>query len=204
MSARKLAIVLALLLVSCAVVARAEAVLFLEEPFGSFGGFNPTGHAAVYLSRVCAETPVRLRRYKPGEQGVVIGRYYRISGYDWIAIPLLPYLYAVQDADQIPRSTTEQLVASLRGSYWREHLSGIVPDNGDGSTPRGEWTEFVGSAYDRTIYSFRIDITEDWDDDLIQAFNVRFSGTARTSRSGFSISTTRAQSAAACGMTSAS
>jgi len=34
----------------------------MEEPFGNFGDMNPTGHAAIYLNRVCAETPTQLRR----------------------------------------------------------------------------------------------------------------------------------------------
>src|SRR5580693_1273659 len=76
-------------------MANADATLLLEEPYGHFGAFTATGHAAVYLNRVCAETPVRLRRCAPGETGVVISRYNKISGYDWIAIPLIPYLYAV-------------------------------------------------------------------------------------------------------------
>ena len=77
--------------------ARAGVTLLLEEPFGTFGGMNPTGHSAVYLSHVCAATPVSLRRCHEDEYGVVISRYHRVGGYDWIAIPLLPYLYAVKN-----------------------------------------------------------------------------------------------------------
>ena len=45
-----------------AAVARADIALLLEEPFGQFGGMTPTGHAAIYFSRVCAASPVTLRR----------------------------------------------------------------------------------------------------------------------------------------------
>src|SRR5277367_6508350 len=82
--------------------ARADAALLMEEPYGEFGAFNPTGHAAVYLNHVCAETPTELRMCRPGELGVVISRYHSVGGFDWIAIPLIPYLYAVDSADQIP------------------------------------------------------------------------------------------------------
>lgn len=71
-----------------------KVALLLEEPYGHFGSMNPTGHAAIYLTDVCAETPVSLRRCYPGETGVVISRYHQVDGYDWIAMPLLPYLYA--------------------------------------------------------------------------------------------------------------
>jgi hypothetical protein len=71
----------------------ADAALLVEEPYGHFGALNPTGHAAIYLNRICAESPTTLRRCQPGEMGVVISRYNKIAGRDWIAIPLVPYLY---------------------------------------------------------------------------------------------------------------
>jgi hypothetical protein len=74
--------------------AHAGVTLFLEEPYSYDGAFAGTGHAAVYLTRVCAESPLVLRRCAPGELGAVISRYDNIAGHDWIAIPLIPYLYA--------------------------------------------------------------------------------------------------------------
>ena len=67
---------------------------------------TPTGHAAIYLSDVCAESPTELRPCLPGENGVVLSRYHHIGGYDWLAIPLIPYLYAVDDVSQIPATAT--------------------------------------------------------------------------------------------------
>ena len=151
--------------------ARASVTLLLEEPFGTFGGMNPTGHAAVYLSRVCAATPLSLRRCRGGEQGVVISRYHRVSGYDWVAIPLLPYLYAVDRPDQVPSDVNSEDVATLRDEWRRMNLAEIVPDAGDGGSPKGDWIQLVGSAYDRTIYAFGIETTEEQDGKFIQAFN---------------------------------
>jgi len=76
-----------LVLVSAsASLARASATLLLEEPYGKLGFFTATGHAAVYLSGVCAETPLVLRPCAPGELGAVISRYDGVGGYDWLAI----------------------------------------------------------------------------------------------------------------------
>src|SRR4051812_13144800 len=72
---------------------RAQAALLMEEPYGFFGALNPTGHTAVYFSRICTESPVKLRRCEPGETGSVIARYQGMAGYDWVAMPLIPYLY---------------------------------------------------------------------------------------------------------------
>jgi hypothetical protein len=154
-----------------AVTARADVTLLVEEPYGAFGGMTPTGHAAIYLSRVCADSPLSLRRCNPGEQGVVLSRYHRVGGYDWIAIPLIPYLYAVETAAEVPSSVTPEEAASLRDAYRRKHLEGIVPDLADGGTPKGDWTQLIGEGFDREIYTFGIETTEQQDDELIQALN---------------------------------
>lgn len=167
--------ILATLLASgaCAASAYGAAALFVEEPYGHFGGLTPTGHSAVYLSRVCAETPVKLRMCSPGEAGVVISRYHRVGGYDWIAVPLLPYLYAVESSDQVPASADAEMVASLRDTYRRTHFSDIVPDRKDGSMPEGDWTQLVGSSYDRKIYSLGIETTVAQDERLVETLNAR-------------------------------
>ena len=164
-------IVLAGLLVMAAGTAQASVTLLLEEPFGNFGGLTPTGHASIYLSRVCAASPVSLRRCDAGEQGVVISRYHRVSGYDWIAIPLLPYLYAVDRPDEVPDSVSAAQVAALRDSYRRMNLEELAPDAEDGRAPSGDWIQLVGAAYDRTVYAFGIETTEQQDDEFIQKFN---------------------------------
>jgi hypothetical protein len=148
-----------------------QAALLMEEPFAKFGRFNPTGHAAIYLPRVCAETPVMLRRCEPGELGVVISRYHRVAGYDWIAMPLVPYLYAVDDVNDIPKTANRSLEAELRDTYRRDHLEDLVPDGPNGATPKGEWIQLVGSSYDRKIYGFEMPTTVEQDDQLIEEFN---------------------------------
>jgi hypothetical protein len=153
--------------------ASSAVTLLLEEPYGTFGGMNPTGHAAVYLSHICAATPTSLRRCNEGEQGVVISRYHRISGYDWLAIPLLPYLYAVDRPDEVPTSVTPEDVTALRDVWRRANLTEIAPDLEDGSRPEGDWIQLVGAAYDRTIYAFGIETTEEQDDKLIRTLNSR-------------------------------
>jgi hypothetical protein len=162
--------VLALAAIACA-SARADAALLLEEPFGDFGAMNPTGHAAIYLNHVCADTPVHLRPCREGETGVVISRYHRIDGYDWLAIPLIPYLYAVDDVSEIPATATPRLELKLRDAWRREHLESIVPDDPKHEIPRGEWVELLGASYDRRIWGFEVATTREQDDALIARFN---------------------------------
>jgi hypothetical protein len=161
------------LVLSGSVLAAADVAVLLEEPFGDFGKVNPTGHAAIYLARVCADSPVVLRRCEPGETGVVISRYHRVGGYDWLAIPLLPYLYAVDEAKQIPQSVTPLSVEALRDGYRRSHLREIVPDAPGGGMPRGDWIQLVGSSYDRKIYGFLVETSVEQDEEFIREFNAR-------------------------------
>jgi hypothetical protein len=150
--------------------ANAQAALLMEQPYGFFGELNPTGHNALYFERICAESPVRLRRCEPDELGVVISRYQGIDGKDWVAIPLLPYLYSVESASQVPAKADRALVATLRSRYRETHLLSLG-DLPAGGLTHGGWTELVGASYERRIYAFRFLTTEDQDDALIHQLN---------------------------------
>src|SRR5271163_4861320 len=156
---RALCTLLVLAPASVCLAGASSATLLLEEPYGKLGFFAATGHAAVYLSGVCAETPLVLRPCAPGELGAVISRYDGVGGYDWVAIPLIPYLYAVDRPDNIPLFVDPKMVGFLRDQYRRQHLEAVAPDREGGDTPGGNWYELVGSAYDRTVYAFEIETT---------------------------------------------
>ena len=151
--------------------AGASATLLLEEPYGKLGFITATGHAAVYLSGVCADSPLVLRRCAPGETGVVLSRYDAVGGYDWLAIPLIPYLYAVERSEDVPLFADAKMVAFLRDQYRRKYLEAIIPDAAQGETPAGNWVQLIGSSYDRTIYGFEIATTSAQDEALIRKLN---------------------------------
>jgi len=145
--------------------------LLLEQPYGVFGTLNPTGHAAVYLERVCAESPVHLRLCRPEEVGAVISRYKGLDGYDWVAIPLIPYLYSVDDPEQVPGQVDQATVNRLREHYKEARLNDWARDLPKGNFFYGGWSELVGTAYDRRTYAFRFDTKREQDEKLIARFN---------------------------------
>ena len=151
--------------------AHAQSALLMEEPYGFFGTLNPTGHNAIYFERICAETPVKLRRCQAGELGAVIARYQGINGYDWVAIPLVPYLYSVEDAAEVPARVDRETVMRLRSRYREEHLASLGANLSPGNFVRGGWTQLVGAAYERRIYAFRFATTPEQDDALIEKLN---------------------------------
>jgi hypothetical protein len=151
----------------------AQAALLLEQPYGFFGALNPTGHTAVYFERICAESPTQLRRCEPGEMGAVVSRYQGMAGYDWLAIPLLPYLYSVEDAALVPERASHETVARLRDKYHEENLLSLGDHLRAGNMLHGGWKELVGVAYERRIYAFRFETTEAQDDEFIALMNDR-------------------------------
>jgi len=153
--------------------AHAAVALLMEEPYGAFGAMNPTGHAAIYLNHVCADSPTSLRACHEGEYGVVISRYHKVDGYDWIAVPLVGYLYAVDNLSDIPAAADKEQVAELQDAYRRAHLMDLAPDNKKGEAPKGEWNELVGESYIRTMHGFQVDSTADEDQRFMAIFNDR-------------------------------
>jgi hypothetical protein len=167
----------ALLTISLLAAARSEAfadaVLLLGESYGRFATFSPTGHASVYLTGVCASTPTRVRRCEAGETGAVISRYHRVGGRDWIAVPLMPYLYAVDHAIDVPTSANGATVSTLRDAYRRAWLRTVAPDTDADGPPPGDWIQVFGAAYDRRLIAFAVATTPAQDDLLIASLNSR-------------------------------
>ena len=159
------------ILILCQTTAFAQAALLIEQPYGFFGIVNPTGHNAVYFERICAETPVKLRRCQPGELGAVLSRYQGISGFDWVAIPLVPYLYSVEDVTAVQPHVDQLTVKQLRSRYHEAHLLGLGDTLRPGNMIKGGWTQLVGAAYERRIYAFRFETDEKQDDALIALLN---------------------------------
>ena len=151
----------------------AQAALLMEEPYGLFGVLNPTGHAAIYFARICAETPVKLRHCEPGEMGTVIARYQGIDGYDWIAIPVLPYLYSVESASEVLPRADRRTVSELRTRYREANLTPLGSNLPRGNLVRGGWTQLIGVAYDRRLYTYLFETSGGQDTAFIERMNAQ-------------------------------
>lgn len=151
--------------------AGAQAALLMEDADGFSRALDPTGHEAVYFARICAESPTRLRRCTTGESGVVISRYKGIAGYDWLAMPLIPYLYSVDRASQVPGKVDHETVREMRSRYHETHLMSLGDDVPEGSRVKRGWNQLVGASYERRIYAFRFETTESQDDAFIAQMN---------------------------------
>jgi hypothetical protein len=162
--------------------AYASLTVLVGEPFGSFGTMMPVGHTAIYMDHLCAEGPLRVRLCQPGEpQGVVLARYHAIGKYDWLASPVLDFLYATQDPAEMPAYATPQNIWDLREHFRERFLRDIVPDGKEG-VPAGdgratgahdleEWWEAAGVAYNRRLWAYQLATTPEQDAAMVTAMN---------------------------------
>ena len=170
---RYIAIVLYLLFVPCV---RADVSFLLHEALGMSGESTAAGHAAIYLSNVCSDDGLTLRICRTGESGIVLATYPQLganSNYERLTIPLLPYLYGVEQERDIPLYTNGEMRRLLREKYRREHWAHLVPAGTSGNLPPGRWQQMISVNFNRDVYALTVKTSVVEDLQFIQTFNAR-------------------------------
>lgn len=163
---------LAAMVAGLAMRAQASLTVLVGEPFGSFGTMMPTGHVSLYLDRVCADGPVKLRMCGAGEpQGVVVARLDAIRPLDWIASPVMSFLYGVDSSDEALSFATEADVEALQQDYRRRNLISLFPDGVEKAKASDEWWETVGVAYVRRLWGYEISTSREQDERFVARMN---------------------------------
>lgn len=152
--------------------AHASLTVLVGEPFGPFGTMMPVGHTAIYLDHLCADGPLKLRECRPGEpEGVVLARYHRLGQYDWVASPVLEFLYATSDPSGVPEFVTPQLAWEMRQRYRREYMLTMIPEGTEHDKQTDEWWETAGVAFNRRLWGYQVDTTAEQDAAFLQVMN---------------------------------
>lgn len=152
----------------------AAVTVLVGEPFDTLGTLLPVGHVTVYLDRVCADGPLKVRMCQPGEpSGVAIARYDLIGQYDWLATPIMQFLYATSRADEVLPYATQEKVDVLRNQYRQRYLNQIFPDSAVALKSNEEWWESSGMAYTRSLWGYQIASTRAQDERVVAALNAR-------------------------------
>ena len=169
-----LALALALPSVLC-FPAYGDVGVVLGESLGtSFDRITGTGHSAIYLSRVCTDSPVKLRLCGPDEQGSVISTYTTLGEdqrFEWNAVPLSVYLYGVDDARERPLFGSHKIKRFLEEQYRAKYLAEYCTTRSCQTSNSAEWREMVGANLERGIYIFVAENTEEQDVRFIREFN---------------------------------
>ena len=133
-----------------------------------------SGHSAVYFSRICPESPVKLRLCRSGEQGSVMSNYTTLGEdqpFEWNVVPLNVYLYGVDSPRYRPIVGSQKIKRALEERYREQYLSAYCASESCMTSNNAEWREMVGATLSRSIYMFVVETTVQQDLDLIEQFN---------------------------------
>jgi len=155
--------------------ARADVGVVLNESLNEdFDRISSTGHSAIYFSRICPESPVKLRLCRPGELGSIMSNYVNIgedSSYEWNIVPLNIYLYGVEDPRNRPLFASYKIKHLLEERYRQNYLSDYCTTESCLTSSKSEWREMVGATMIRGVYIFAVHTTVDEDLRVIAEFN---------------------------------
>lgn len=155
--------------------ARADIGVILSEALDeSVGKVTSAGHSAVYFSRVCPETPVKLRLCRPGEMGSVISNYTTLGEdqpFEWNDAPLSIFLYGVDDPRNRPLIALPQIKRALEERYREQYLSQYCASEFCRTSNKPEWRYMVGATLERSLYIFMVHTSVQQDLAFIDHFN---------------------------------
>ena len=156
-------------------LASADVGVVLNESLDEdFDRISSTGHSAIYFSRICPESPVKLRLCGPGELGSVMSNYVNIgedASYEWNIVPLNIYLYGVEDPRNRPLFASYKIKHLLEDRYREKYLSAYCTSESCRSGAKSEWREMVAATMIRGVYIFNVSTTDAQDLQLIADFN---------------------------------
>jgi len=165
------------LLSGCMIASPAYAdvgVLLNESLDTSLARITGSGHSAVYFSRICAESPVKLRLCRPDEQGSVMSNYTTLGEdqpFEWNIVPLSVYLYGVEEPQNRPLFGSQKIKHALEERYRTNFLTGYCDSPTCRTSSKAEWREMVGATLERSIYIFVVETSVEQDRALIAEFN---------------------------------
>jgi hypothetical protein len=173
--ARQLMVLVLLFVGLAASPAYADVGVLLNESLDtSFARISGSGHSAVYFSRICAESPVKLRLCRPDEQGSVMSNYTTLGEdqpFEWNIVPLSVYLYGVEDPLNRPLFGSQRIKHALEERYRTKFLGGYCDSSTCRTSNKAEWREMVGATLERSIYIFVVETSLEQDRALIAEFN---------------------------------
>ena len=164
-------------LLACLACPRAHAdvgVVLNESLDSSIDKLTGTGHSAVYFSRICPESPVKLRLCRSGELGSVMSNYINIGEdqpFEWNIVSLSMYLYGVEDPRNRPVFGSYKVKHLLEERYRAKYLTAYCEGPACTTSYKAEWREMVAATLIRSIYIFVVDTTVEQDRELIAEFN---------------------------------
>jgi hypothetical protein len=163
------------MLAALPLAARADLGVMVADPtnLGS-ARYTTAGHSLIYLSGVCAASPVRARLCEVGEQGSVVTMYPNFredKPYSWNLVPLSVYLQGLPTpGDRLlyaSKAVKEAMEAHAREGLFREVCAG-----GQCPTlPHSYWRDMVAATADRDIFLYAVHTSRAQDQMVVDWLN---------------------------------
>jgi len=153
---------------------RADIGVVIADPtnVGS-SAYTHAGHAMVYLSNVCAGSPIHARLCTPGEQGSVVTifpNFRERKRYEWNIIPLSLYLEGTAEPGTRRLFGSTALKSALgekaRSGYFRGVCADACP-----SQAHSYWRDLVAATIDRDVFIYAVSTTPAQDEAAVRWIN---------------------------------
>jgi hypothetical protein len=163
-----------MLLAACS-EARADVGVLLNDSLDtSIARITGSGHSAVYFSRICAASPVKMRLCDADEKGSVLSNYTTLGEdqpFEWNIVPLSAYIYGVSNPEDRPLFSSAQIKGALEEQYREKILGDLCASESCRTSEKAEWREMVSAESERTIYILIVSTTVQQDLAIITKFN---------------------------------
>lgn len=155
--------------------ARGDVGVILNDSLDtSVARITGSGHSAVYLSRICAASPVKLRLCRPDENGSVVSNYTTLGEdqpFEWNVVSFNTFVYGVPDPAGRPLFASWKIKHLMEASYRKNILGDYCASRRCETSGSAEWREMVGATSERTFFILTVSTTVQQDLDLIAKFN---------------------------------
>ena len=153
----------------------ADLGVVLADPTGlGASRYTLAGHTLVYLSGVCAETPVRARLCRPGEQGSVVTTYPDFKenrAYSWNLSPLSLYLQGSIEPGQTLLYTSPAVKQALEGYARTRYFQEVCTEGACPEVAHSYWRNLVATAMDRDVFVYAVHTTPEQDQMAVDWLN---------------------------------
>lgn len=159
---------------------KADIALLIHENTGFAQQITGVGHVTVYLSNLCTDPPLVLRKCHRNElPGTVLSTYPGIgvnADFKWFAIPAHAYLYGVDKEQEIILYANSKIRDLLSETNRAQYLSKQIPRQSAESIPEGRWDKLFAAVLDRDIYAFTVITTLEQDLKFLSKYNLSPTG----------------------------
>ncbi len=170
----KLALGFALVSVGCC-AARADIGVVLADPTTiGVSEYTHAGHSLVYLTGVCAETPVKARLCAPGEQGSIVTMYpdmYENQDYSWNIVPVSLFIDGFSEPGKRLLYSSENVKAALQLHARVDFMAPVCGLDHCPQVPHAYWRDAVGATIDRDVFIFAAKTTRPQDEEVMRWLN---------------------------------